>query len=154
MREKLVESIKTDYSRMSANKMIAFENAWEQFSLIGGISRTAAEEVIPTGSLTFSESSSLKKIELHHIGRTPPIHPWYFGKNPGGSFKLMPRKYQNVFSCFVSGHINALTFRQGQKIFPECHLCYFEMVSPAHILTCLDFKKDEVLLDSTVFRIS
>ncbi|GFS64756.1 transposable element Tcb1 transposase [Trichonephila clavipes] len=77
--------------------------------------RTVAEEEIgPTGSLTFSELSSLKtkndifkvnshlkKIELHHLGRTPPSHPWYFGRNPGDSFKLIPRKYQTAFSRVV-----------------------------------------------------
>ncbi|GFX20649.1 hypothetical protein TNCV_4269811 [Trichonephila clavipes] len=86
--------------------------------------------------------SSIKKIELHHLGRTPPSHPWYFGRNPGGLFKLMPRKCHTAFSRFVSGHIKALSFRQGQKIFPECYSCYPEIASPAHILTCLDFKKD------------
>ncbi|GFX04203.1 hypothetical protein TNCV_3973521 [Trichonephila clavipes] len=74
------------------------------------------------------------------LGRTPPSHTWYLGRNPGGSFRLMPRKYQTAFSRFVSGHIKALTFRQSQKIFLEYHKCYSELVSPAHILTCLDFK--------------
>ncbi|GFX50601.1 hypothetical protein TNCV_2721881 [Trichonephila clavipes] len=63
----------------------------------------------------------------------------------------MPRKYQIAFSRFVSGHMKALTFRQGQKIFPERHLCYSELVSPVHILTCLDFIKDEVLLALLLF---
>ncbi|GFV91208.1 OV-16 antigen [Trichonephila clavipes] len=43
----------------------------------------------------------LQKIELNHLGRTLPIHPWYFGRNPEGSFKLMRRKYQTAFSRFV-----------------------------------------------------
>ncbi|GFT75735.1 DDE_Tnp_1_7 domain-containing protein [Trichonephila clavipes] len=47
--------------------------------------------------------------------------------------------------------MKALTFRQSQKIFPVRHLCYSELVSPAHILTCLYFKKDEVLLDHLLF---
>ncbi|GFV87914.1 hypothetical protein TNCV_781951 [Trichonephila clavipes] len=111
----------------------------------------AEEEVSPTGYLTFSELSSLKKIELHHFGTTLPKHSWYFKRNPGGSFKRITRKYQTAFSCFVSGYIKTLTFRQGQKIFPKCPLYYFVLVSPAHILTCLDFKKDEVLLDPLLF---
>ncbi|GFT21033.1 putative RNA-directed DNA polymerase from transposon BS [Trichonephila clavipes] len=119
----------------------------------GGISaRTAAEkEVSSTGYLTFSELSSLKKIELHHLERTPPCHPSYIRRTQGGSFKLMSRKYQTAFWSFVSGHINSLSFRQGQKIFPECRLCYSELVSPAHTLTFLEFKKDEVLLDPLLF---
>ncbi|GFU13468.1 hypothetical protein TNCV_937771 [Trichonephila clavipes] len=42
------------------------------------LARTAPEEESPTGSLAFSELSSLKKIELHRLGRIPPSHPWYF----------------------------------------------------------------------------
>ncbi|GFU33187.1 hypothetical protein TNCV_4156941 [Trichonephila clavipes] len=102
--------------------------------------RTAIEErVSPNGSSTFNELSSLKKSELNQLERTLPSHSWYFGRNPGGSFKLIPRKYQIVFSRFVISHINALTLRQGQKIFSECHWCYSKLESPAHILTCLDF---------------
>ncbi|GFT40026.1 uncharacterized protein TNCV_12581 [Trichonephila clavipes] len=115
------------------------------------LARAAAEEGSPTGSLTFSELSSLKKIELHHLRRDSPSHPWYFGRNPGSSFKLMPRKYQTAISRFVRGQIKALTFRQDPKIFLECHLCYSELISSAHILTCLDFKKNEVLLDPLLF---
>ncbi|GFX33842.1 hypothetical protein TNCV_3962511 [Trichonephila clavipes] len=51
-------------------------------------------------------------IGLNHLGRSPQSNPWYFEKNPGGSFQLMPRNYQTVFSCFLSGHIKALAFRQ------------------------------------------
>ncbi|GFU64002.1 RNase H domain-containing protein [Trichonephila clavipes] len=134
--------------RISSNHCVHFQQVPSHVGIDGNekadfLARTAAEEeVSPVGYLTFSELSSLKKIELHHLRRTSPSHPWYFGRNPGGSFKLMPRKYQSAFSRFVSGHIKALTFWQGQKIFPECHLCYSELVSPANILTCLNFKKD------------
>ncbi|GFX97834.1 uncharacterized protein TNCV_4904851 [Trichonephila clavipes] len=40
------------------------------------------------GYLTFSKLSSHKKIELNHPGRNPPSHPWYFGRNPGGSLSV------------------------------------------------------------------
>ncbi|GFV19156.1 transposable element Tcb2 transposase [Trichonephila clavipes] len=136
--------------RISSNHRVHFQWVPSHVGIDGNekadfLARPAAEEeVSPTGSLTLS---SFEKIELHHLGRTPFSYPWYFGRNPEGSFKLMPRKYQTAFSRFVSDHIKALTFRQGQEIFPEYHLCYSELVSPAHILTCLDFKKDEILLD-------
>ncbi|GFV34471.1 hypothetical protein TNCV_1414011 [Trichonephila clavipes] len=66
------------------------------------LARTVVEEEVSLiGSLTFSELFSLKKIELHHLGRTPFSHLWYFGRNPGGSFKLVPRKYQTAFSRFA-----------------------------------------------------
>ncbi|GFW47895.1 hypothetical protein TNCV_2400821 [Trichonephila clavipes] len=94
-----------------------------------------------TGSLTFSELSSLKKIGLNQLRITAPSHPWYFGRNPEGSSRLMRRKYQTTFSRFVSGHIKALTFRQGQKVFPECLWCYSELVSPASILTFGFYKR-------------
>ncbi|GFW89928.1 hypothetical protein TNCV_864581, partial [Trichonephila clavipes] len=122
----------------------------------GFLAMTTAEEgVIPTGSLTFSELSSLRRIKLNHLGRTLPSYSWCFGRNPGGSFTLMPRKYQTAFSRFVTDHVKALTFRQGRKIFLECHWYNSELVSPAHILICLDFKKGRVpFRPSSVFRIS
>ncbi|GFV64835.1 hypothetical protein TNCV_2133911 [Trichonephila clavipes] len=62
----------------------------------------------------------------------------------------MPWKYQIAFSRFVSGHVKAPTFLQSQKVFPEYYWCYSDPVNPAHILTSLDFKKDEILLDPLV----
>ncbi|GFV72449.1 transposable element Tcb2 transposase [Trichonephila clavipes] len=73
--------------------------------------RTAAE--LSTRYLQSSELSCLKKIELNQLGKTPPGHPWYFGKNPEGSYRVMPREYQTAFSRFVSGRIKA---RQNARI--------------------------------------
>ncbi|GFT47157.1 uncharacterized protein TNCV_3747991 [Trichonephila clavipes] len=84
-------------SSLSANRfpnMRALVPKWVLFHLgIDGnkkadfLARTAdEEEVSPTGSFTFSELSSLKKIGLLHLGRIPLSHPWYFGRNPGGLF--------------------------------------------------------------------
>ncbi|GFY00794.1 hypothetical protein TNCV_2141861 [Trichonephila clavipes] len=75
--------------------------------------RTAAEErVDPIGNLTFSELSSLKKIDLNQFGRTP----WHLGgKNPGGSFMLKPRKHQIAFSCCMSSHIEV----QKNVVYPN-----------------------------------
>ncbi|GFR04769.1 hypothetical protein TNCT_626431 [Trichonephila clavata] len=62
---------------------------------------TAAEErVSPIGTLR--ELSSFKKIERDQLGRIPPSYPWYFGRNTGGSFRLMRKKYQTAFSRFIS----------------------------------------------------
>ncbi|GFV73731.1 hypothetical protein TNCV_3374291 [Trichonephila clavipes] len=74
------------------------------------------------------------------------IQPLKFGREIVRDLEI-----QTAFSCFVSGHIKALSFSQGRKIFSECHLHYSELISPAHILTCLDFKKDEVLLNPLLF---
>ncbi|GFX79585.1 uncharacterized protein TNCV_825741 [Trichonephila clavipes] len=71
------------------------------------LARTAhVEEVSPTGAVTFSELYSLKKTELHHLRR-----------NPGGSFKLISRKYHTVFSRFVNGHMKAFSFHQVRRYF-------------------------------------
>ncbi|GFX79941.1 hypothetical protein TNCV_558401 [Trichonephila clavipes] len=86
------------------------------------LARTAAEkEVSPTGYLTFSEKSSFEKIELHHFGGIPPSHPWYFGRNPGDSFKLMPRKYQTALSRLVRDHTKALSFHQAFRYFQNAN---------------------------------
>ncbi|GFV51991.1 hypothetical protein TNCV_1323441 [Trichonephila clavipes] len=58
---------------------------------------TAEKGMSRTGSLTLSELSSRKQIDLTHLGRAPPDHPWYFGGNPGDPFKLTPRKYHIAF---------------------------------------------------------
>ncbi|GFY07174.1 RNase H domain-containing protein [Trichonephila clavipes] len=57
------------------------------------LARTAAEEEVSlTRSFAFIEFSSFKKIELNQLKRVPPSHPWYLGRNPGSSFRLMTRK--------------------------------------------------------------
>ncbi|GFQ97804.1 hypothetical protein TNCT_225911 [Trichonephila clavata] len=73
------------------------------------LARTVDEEAVsPTGFLSFSELSSLKKIELNQLIRAPPLtYHWYFGRNPGGSFRRMPWKYHTTFLRFVRGHIKA-----------------------------------------------
>ncbi|GIY32865.1 hypothetical protein CDAR_310311 [Caerostris darwini] len=85
------------------------------------------------------------------LSKTPPNHSCYFARKPGGSFQLRPIFHQTAFSRFLSGRTSALTFRHCQKIFPQCHWCSFEMVSPTHILISLGFDKDEVLRDLQLF---
>ncbi|GFV17518.1 putative RNA-directed DNA polymerase from transposon BS [Trichonephila clavipes] len=51
------------------------------------LARTAAVEgVSPRGNLTFSEISTISKLELNRQMKTPPNHAWYFAKCPGESF--------------------------------------------------------------------
>ncbi|GFT21885.1 RNase H domain-containing protein [Trichonephila clavipes] len=113
------------------------------------LARTAAVEgVSPTrGNLTFSEISTISKLELNRQIKTPPIHAWYFAKCPGESFRLSSIPLQSTYSRFLSRHKRALRFSNGQKIFQECHWCSSGEASPNHILLCLGFKKDEVLCD-------
>lgn len=116
------------------------------------LARSGSEEgVNPGGELTFSEISSLAKIKINKLTKIPPNHSWYFAKRPGETFNIRPRQYQTAFSRYLSGHTRGITFQQGQKKFPDCPWCYINMASPEHILTCLNFKRDEVLLDPTKF---
>ncbi|GFS72493.1 putative RNA-directed DNA polymerase from transposon BS [Trichonephila clavipes] len=114
--------------------------------------RTAAVEgVSPRGNLTFSEISTISKLELNRQIKTPPSHAWYFAKCPGESFRLSSRPLPTTYSRFLSGHTRALRFSNGQKTFPECHWCSSGEASPNHISFCLGFKKDEVLCDPLLF---
>ncbi|GFV59126.1 putative RNA-directed DNA polymerase from transposon BS [Trichonephila clavipes] len=116
------------------------------------LARTAAVEgVSPRGNLTFSEISTISKLELNRQIKTPPSHAWYLAKCPGESFRLSSRPLQSTYSRFLSGHTRALRFSNGQKTFPECHWCSSGEASPNHILLCLGFKRDEVLCDPLLF---
>ncbi|GFX50993.1 putative RNA-directed DNA polymerase from transposon BS [Trichonephila clavipes] len=110
------------------------------------LARTAAVEgVSPRGNLTFSEISTISKLELNRQIKTPPSYAWYFAKCPGESFRLSRGPHQSTSSRFLSGHTRALRFSNEQKTFPDCHWCSSGEASPNHILLCLGFKKDEIL---------
>ncbi|GFU20847.1 RNA-directed DNA polymerase from mobile element jockey [Trichonephila clavipes] len=69
------------------------------------LAKTAAVEgVSPRGNLTFSEISTISKLELNRQIKTPPSHAWYFAKCPGESFRLSSRPLQSAYSRFLSGH--------------------------------------------------
>ncbi|GFX64610.1 putative RNA-directed DNA polymerase from transposon BS [Trichonephila clavipes] len=111
----------------------------------------AVEGVGSRGNLTFSEISTISKLELNRKIKTPPSHAWYFAKCPGESFRLSSRPLQFTSSRFLSGHTRALRFSNGQKTFPKCHWCSSGEALPNHILLCLGFKKDEVLCNPLLF---
>ncbi|GFV44155.1 RNase H domain-containing protein [Trichonephila clavipes] len=116
------------------------------------LARTAAVEgVSPRGNFTFSEISTISKLELNRQIKTPPSHAWYFAKCPGESFTLSSRPLQSTYSRFLSGHTRALRFSNGQKTFSECHWCSSGGDASNHILLCLGFKKNEVLCDLLLF---
>ncbi|GFU97533.1 uncharacterized protein TNCV_4764401 [Trichonephila clavipes] len=78
------------------------------------IARIVAEEVILTGSLTFREISFLKKIELHYLGRTPPSHPWYFGKKSRWFLQTgIPKGRQ---SSNLKLKLSGTTIHEGQEL--------------------------------------
>ncbi|GFT42813.1 retrovirus-related Pol polyprotein from transposon 412, partial [Trichonephila clavipes] len=65
------------------------------------LARTAAVEgVSPRGNLTFSEISTISKLELNRQIKTPPSHAWYFVKSQGESFRLSSRPLQSTYSRF------------------------------------------------------
>ncbi|GFV78720.1 probable RNA-directed DNA polymerase from transposon BS [Trichonephila clavipes] len=98
------------------------------------LARTAAVEgVSPRGNLTFSEISTISKLELNRLIKTPPSHAWYFAKCPDEFFRLSSRPLQSTYSRFLSGHTRALRFSNGQKTFLECHRCSSGEASPNHI---------------------
>ncbi|GFV99243.1 RNase H domain-containing protein [Trichonephila clavipes] len=83
------------------------------------LARTAAVEGgSPRGNLTFSEISTISKLELNRQIKTPPSHAWCFAKCAGESFRLNSRPLQSTYSRFLSGHTRALRFSNGQKTFP------------------------------------
>ncbi|GFU82290.1 RNase H domain-containing protein [Trichonephila clavipes] len=86
------------------------------------LTRTVAVEgVSPRGNLTFSEISTISKLELNRQIKTPPSHAWFFAKCPGEAFRLSSRHPQSTYSRYLSGHTRALRFSNEQKTFPECH---------------------------------
>ncbi|GIY56394.1 hypothetical protein CDAR_62461 [Caerostris darwini] len=94
------------------------------------LAKSAAEgNVSPCRTLIFGQISSLAKIKMSQLSKTPPNHSWYFARKLGGSFQLRPRFHQTAFSRFLSGSFS-LTFRHGQKVFPQCHGCSPDMASP------------------------
>ncbi|GFW15110.1 hypothetical protein TNCV_172571 [Trichonephila clavipes] len=72
-------------------------------------STAAVEGVSPRGNLTFSEISTIPKLELNRQIKTPPSHAWYFAKCPGASFRLSSRPLQSTYSRFLSGHTQELS---------------------------------------------
>ncbi|GFU36192.1 RNase H domain-containing protein [Trichonephila clavipes] len=116
------------------------------------LARTAAVEgVSPRGNVTFSEISTISKLELNRQIKTPPSHAWYFAKSPRETFRLSGGPLQSTYSRFLSGHTRALRFSNGQKTFPKYHWCLSGEASPNPILLCSGFKKDEVLCDPLLF---
>ncbi|GIY30425.1 uncharacterized protein CEXT_502501 [Caerostris extrusa] len=85
-----------------------------------------------------------KKRRRRNISHTKSSEESSFDSNediPPTIILEKPRFHQTAFSRFLNGHTNALTFKHGQKIFPQCHWCSSDMASPAHVLICLGFDK-------------
>ncbi|GFY30630.1 RNase H domain-containing protein [Trichonephila clavipes] len=71
------------------------------------------------------KSAALTYSELHSTyinskqTTVPPAHHWYEANRPDGSLFLQcSRKEQTILTRFWSGHLQNLTFRDGNKVFP------------------------------------
>ncbi|GFU50015.1 RNase H domain-containing protein [Trichonephila clavipes] len=73
-------------------------------------------------ALTYSE---LHSTYINNKQSTvPPAYHWYEAKRPGGSLFLQcNRQEKTILTHFRSGHLQALTFRDGNKSFSN--LCVF-----------------------------
>ena len=103
-------------------------------------------------TLTYKEIFSIKKKEDRQVWLTPPTHPWFSRKTPGGALEFEGNRHdQTAVSRLISGHLKNMTFESGRKVFSLCTKCHLKPASPDHILKCLgftlgDFCADPVLL--------
>ncbi|GFW12059.1 RNase H domain-containing protein [Trichonephila clavipes] len=82
----------------------------------------AAESTRNSAPLTYSE------IHFTYINKQstiPPAHHWYEAIRPGGSSLSIQcsRQEQTILTGFRSGHLQTLTFKDGNKVFPACVRC-------------------------------
>ncbi|GFT37912.1 RNase H domain-containing protein [Trichonephila clavipes] len=106
----------------------------------------AAQHTLNSAVLTYSE---LHSTYINNKQSTiPPAHHRYEAKRPGGSLFLQcSRQEQTILTRFQSGHLRALTFRDGNKVFPTCVRCSACQASPEHILDCLGLSKQDLYED-------
>ncbi|GFX98388.1 RNase H domain-containing protein [Trichonephila clavipes] len=98
-------------------------------------------------------SAALTYSELHSTNNkqstVPPVHTWYEDKRPSCSLFLQcSRQEQTILIRFRSGHLQILTLRDGNKVFPTCVRCSACQASPGHILDCLGLPKQDLYENS------
>ncbi|GFS99329.1 uncharacterized protein TNCV_1601391 [Trichonephila clavipes] len=65
--------------------------------------------------------------------------------SPGGSQPHgFTRQDQSLLVRVRSGHIKSMTYFEGRKSFEMCTNCSSEPATPAHILECLKFTKQDL----------
>ncbi|GFY30147.1 uncharacterized protein TNCV_3090551 [Trichonephila clavipes] len=84
-----------------------------------------------------------------HLNKTtwilPPEHHWYQCSRPGGYLAhFVTRQDQTLLAHFRSGYIKTMKFSEGCKSFQMCTNCSSEPATPAHILECLGFTKQDL----------
>ncbi|GFV63751.1 RNase H domain-containing protein [Trichonephila clavipes] len=103
----------------------------------------AAQHTMNSAALTCSK---LHSIYIYSKQSTvPPAHHWYESKRPGRSlFPQYIRKEQTILTRFLSGLLRTLTFRNGNKVFPNCVRLSACHASPEHILYFVGLSKQDL----------
>ncbi|GBM67338.1 hypothetical protein AVEN_97311-1 [Araneus ventricosus] len=98
-------------------------------------------QVIPSPNLqiTFLELFLRKKAQNKAEWLVPPSHHWYKGRKPGLSLSLPC--IRQFSTRLASGHLNCLTYSEGNKIYPKYQQ---HQASPKHILDCLGLDWEEI----------
>ncbi|GBN54068.1 hypothetical protein AVEN_24966-1, partial [Araneus ventricosus] len=75
----------------------------------------------------------------------PPSDHWYKGRKPGLSLSLpCDRQSSTSLSCLAGGHLNCLTYSEGNKIYPLFPKCQHHQASTKHILDCPGLDWEEI----------
>ncbi|GFW64812.1 RNase H domain-containing protein [Trichonephila clavipes] len=102
----------------------------------------------PSAPLTFLKIFSRTKHQNKTAWIIPPDHHWYQCSRPRGSLAHgFTRQDQTLPARFRSGHLKTMKFSEGCKSFEMCTNCSSEPASPAHILECLGFTKQDLADD-------
>ena len=104
-------------------------------------------------ALKFTEMFSIKKRNVQKIWKVSLIHSQYLGDKSGRPLTIWADKGdRTAFTRFISGYINCFKFEQHRKVFPSYNKCFSNTASPAHLLICVGFSKEDFLRDSILFE--
>ncbi|GBN57331.1 hypothetical protein AVEN_115498-1 [Araneus ventricosus] len=105
--------------------------------LADNLAKEGSSHPIPSSSeITFLELFSPKRAQNKVEWLVPPSHHWYKGRKLGISLSLpCDRQTSICLSGLASGHINCLTYSEGNKIYPLCPKSQRHQASPKHVLS-------------------
>ncbi|GBM03921.1 hypothetical protein AVEN_185415-1 [Araneus ventricosus] len=114
--------------------------------LADNLANECSSHPIPSSAeITFLELFSRKKAQNKAEWLVPPSHHWYKGRKPGLSLSFpCDRQFSTCLSRLASGHLNCLTYSEGNKIYPLFPKCQQHQASPKHILDCLGLDWEEI----------
>ena len=145
-------------SKLSAKRDIYLQWIPSHVGLYGNeiadsLAKRGTNEPLPENlALTSSEIHSIRKKGVQLVWKTPPVHIWYSGDKPGRALTFRGnRGDQTAYTRFTSGHIKCMRYEQQRKVYPTCNKCFSSAASPAHLLSCVDFEKEDFLCDPVLF---